>query len=90
MLKEKFLEPNGLTQRELANHLGVDFKVINRIINNKSAITPKMAIKLAATFETDASLWLEAQNMIDIQKAASELGENLPSSIIAIKTNVIG
>src|SRR3972149_9266572 len=48
ILREEFLIPLGITQKQLADHIGCDFKVINRIINEKAQVTPKLAIKLAA------------------------------------------
>ena len=33
ILREEFLLPLGMTQRQLAGHLVCDLKVINRIIN---------------------------------------------------------
>jgi addiction module HigA family antidote len=34
ILKEEFLKPLGLTQKQLADHIGCDVKVVNRIVNN--------------------------------------------------------
>jgi antitoxin HigA-1 len=33
ILEEEFLKPLELTQKALAEHLGCDYKVINRIVN---------------------------------------------------------
>ncbi len=54
ILLEEFLQPLGMTQKELADHIGCDSKVINRIVNSRTAVTAKMAIMLAATFGTYA------------------------------------
>ena len=66
ILYEEFLKPLHLTQKDLADHLGCDYKVINRIINEKAGVTPEMAIKLAAAFETTPDFWLNAQRAIDL------------------------
>jgi antitoxin HigA-1 len=52
LLREEFLKPLGMTPRELAGHLGCDIKVVNRIVNARSAVTAEMALKRAATFTT--------------------------------------
>ena len=39
ILREEFLVPLGLTQKELADHLGCDVKVINRIVNGRTSVT---------------------------------------------------
>ena len=52
ILREEFLKPLGLTQRQLADHLGCEVKVINRIANDRTSLTPEMALKLGAAFRT--------------------------------------
>ncbi len=80
ILQEEFLSPLCLTQRECAEHLGVDVKVINRIINGKSSITPRMAVLLGSAFETTAEFWLNAQLATDLWKIKNESFQ-LPGSI---------
>ena len=69
ILREEFLEPLGLTQKELANHIGCDIKVINRIVNERSAVSAEIAIKLGAAFSTSPEFWLNAQKAIDLYQA---------------------
>ncbi len=66
ILNEEFLIPLKITQRELALHLGCDYKVINRIINERTVVTPEMAIKLAKAFDTTPDFWLNAQMALDL------------------------
>jgi addiction module HigA family antidote len=61
ILLEEFLKPLGISQRELADHIGCDYKVINRIVNEKAAVTPEIALKLAQELETTPEFWLNAQ-----------------------------
>ena len=81
ILREEFLLPLKITQKQLADHIGCDLKVINRIVNEKTQVTPKMAMKLAATFNTTADFWLNAQQMMDLYKASLEI-KGLPESLI--------
>ena len=81
ILREEFLTPLGLTQKQLADHVGCDFKVINRIVNEKAQVTPKLAIKLAATFNTTPDFWLNAQTAIDIYSASRQI-KRLPNSLL--------
>lgn len=69
ILQEEFLTPLGLTQQALANHVGCDVKVINRIVNGRSAVTAEMALKLASAFGTSAEFWMNAQRAIDLDAA---------------------
>lgn len=68
ILLEEFLKPHGLTQKELADHIGSDYKVINRIINGRAAVTPVIATKLALALETTSEFWLNAQMAVDLWK----------------------
>ncbi len=81
ILREEFLIPLGMTQKQLADHLGCDVKVINRIVNDRSSVTAEMALKLGATFRISPEFWLNAQKAVDLHQAASHLS-NLPKSLL--------
>lgn len=81
ILLEEFLKPLGLTQRQLADHLGCDVKVINRIVNDRTGVTPEMALKLGASFQTSPEFWLNAQKAVDLYRAAKTLGA-LPEPLL--------
>ena len=81
ILREEFLIPLKLTQKQLADHIGCDLKVINRVVNQKAQVTPKLAIKLAAAFNTTPDFWLNAQKTIDIYNAARQI-RRLPKSLL--------
>ncbi len=81
ILKEEFLIPLGITQKRLADHIGCDFKVVNRIVNEKAQVTPTLAIKLAAAFNTTPDFWLNAQKALDIFNASRRMGR-LPKSLL--------
>ena len=70
VLHEEFLEPMGLTQRALAEHIGVEVKAINRLVNGGN-LTPVMASKLARAFKTSPDFWLNLQLKVDVFKAVS-------------------
>jgi addiction module HigA family antidote len=81
ILREEFLKPLGLTQRQLADHLGCEVKVINRIVNGRTGVTPEMALKLGAAFRTSPEFWLNAQKAVDLHRAAEALGA-LPEPLL--------
>lgn len=70
ILSEEFLAPLGITQKRLADHLGCDVKVINRIVNGRSRVTPEIALKLGAALRTSPDFWLNAQRAVDLFRAA--------------------
>ena len=81
ILREEFLVPLGLTQKELADHLGCDVKVINRLVNGRTSVSAEMAMKLGAAFRTSPEFWLNAQKAVDLYHAAAN-ATDLPSPVL--------
>jgi antitoxin HigA-1 len=81
ILREEYLVPLHLTQKQLADHIGCDVKVINRIVNARSAVTAPIALKLAATFDTTPEFWLNAQEAVDIWRATRSV-KKLPRPLL--------
>ncbi len=73
ILHEEFLTPLGLTQKELADRVTCDVKVINRIVNGRTGVTAEMALKLGAAFRTSPDFWLNAQQAVDLHRARLRL-----------------
>jgi addiction module HigA family antidote len=69
MLKEEFLSPMELTQRELANGINVPYQRINELINGKRGITPSTALRLAKFFGTTPGFWMNLQLRWDLYRA---------------------
>ena len=69
MLLEEFLEPMGITQRELSEAIHVPYQRINEIVNKKRGITPSTALRLARFFGVSEDFWLNLQLRCDLYKA---------------------
>ena len=69
MLKEEFLVPMNISQRDLADAIHVSYQRVNELINKKRGITPSTALRLAKYFGTSADFWLNLQIRYDIFKA---------------------
>jgi len=69
ILKYEFMEPLGITQTALAQHLGCTRPAINEIINGKRGITPEMACKLADAFGMSVEFWAGLQSDHDLWHA---------------------
>jgi antitoxin HigA-1 len=69
MLLEEFLNPTGLTQRELANAIHVPYQRINEIINGRRGITPSTALRLEKFFGMSAGFWMNLQLRWDLYHA---------------------
>jgi addiction module HigA family antidote len=81
ILQEEFLRPLALTQKQLADHLGCDVKVVNRLVNGRTAVTAAMALKLGAALGTSAEFWLNAQKAVDLYSASRRVGA-LPRALV--------
>ena len=73
ILREEFLKPLGMTQKKLADHIGCDVKVVNRIVNGRTSVTAEMAIRLGAALRMSPEFWLAAQQAVDIYHAARRI-----------------
>lgn len=73
VLLEDFLVPMELSQSALAKHIDVDYKVINRIVNGHSSLTPDIALRLSKAFGTSSQFWLNLQQKVDIFEAQEKL-----------------
>ncbi|MBM4294502.1 MAG: HigA family addiction module antidote protein [Deltaproteobacteria bacterium] len=61
ILRYEFLEPLGMTQKELAAALGITRVRVSEIIRGRRAITPDTAFRLAQFFGTTPEFWLGLQ-----------------------------
>lgn len=66
MLLEEFLNPMGLTQRELADAIHVPYQRVNDIVNGRRGITPSTALRLAKFFGMSADFWMNLQLRWDL------------------------
>lgn len=67
--REDYLKPLAVSVTDMALKLGVSRKTISKIINEKGAVTPDMALRLSRAFGTSAELWLNLQKNYDLWQA---------------------
>ena len=77
MLLEEFLNPIGLTQKELAKAIRMPYQRINELVNGRRDMTPSMALRLAKYFGVSADFWMNLQLRWDLYHAQQAEGENL-------------
>ena len=66
VIKEEYLIPLNLTVTEAALKLGVTRKALSELVNGKTGISVKMAIKLSKAFNTSVKMWLNMQIEYDL------------------------
>ena len=69
MLLEEFLNPMGLTQRDLADGIRVPYQRVNEIVNGRRGITPSTALRLAKFFSNSEGFWMNLQLRWDLYQA---------------------
>ena len=72
MLLEEFLNPMGLTQRELAEQIRVPYQRVNDIVNGRRGITPSTTLRLAKFFNMSADFWMNLQLRWDLYFAQQD------------------
>lgn len=76
VLRKRILK-DEISQETLANALNVSRFSVNQIINEKRAVTPEMALRLAHVTSTTPEFWLNLQREVDLYEARRKLGSKL-------------
>lgn len=66
---DTYLEPNGISGRELADKLDVAASTLSRILRGTSRVTPEMALRLSKALGRSAESWLAMQDAHDLWMA---------------------
>jgi addiction module HigA family antidote len=75
LLRTEIIEPNNLTIKAAAVMLGVTRPTLSNIVNEKAAISPMMAIRLAKVFGGSAELWVRMQASHDLREAETKANQ---------------
>ena len=68
-IQEVYLTPNEMSGRELALQLGVAAFTLNRVLNEASAVSPEMALRLSKALGRSPESWLAMQHNYDLWQA---------------------
>lgn len=68
-----YLEPCGLSLRQVAERLGVSASTFQRLVTSKSRITPDMALRLSVVLGRSPESWLALQDIYDLWEARQRL-----------------
>lgn len=66
ILLKEFLEPMGVSQKQLSTHLGIPIQRVNEIVKGKRGISPDTAWLFSQAFNTSPEFWLNLQIMHDL------------------------
>lgn len=69
LLLQEFLEPMGLSQRDVAAGIGVPYQRVNELVNGRRGVSASTALRLAKYLGTTPDVWLNAQLRWDLYHA---------------------
>ena len=72
-IREVYLVPLAVSQREIARKLKVSASTVTRLINGQSNISPEMALRLSKTLGRTPESWLAMQSNYDLWHARKNL-----------------
>lgn len=65
-IKEVYLEPLGVSNKELADAMKISTRTLQRILEGTKAVTAELALKLSVALGRSANSWLTLQNNYDL------------------------
>jgi addiction module HigA family antidote len=72
IVRQECLEPLRMTVTEAARLLGVNRNTLNNLVNERSGISPEMAVRLSKAFGSTARTWLGMQMEYDLAQAEAK------------------
>lgn len=72
-IAEVYLEPFGVSARQLAARLGVAPSTLTRVLSGANRVSPEMALRLSKTLGRSAESWLAMQDNHDLWHARQRL-----------------
>jgi len=85
IVRKDCIEPSGLTIGEAAEKLGITRQALSNLVNEKSALTPQMSLRLERQGRGRAEMWVRMQGSYDLARVRAirpdaESGGERPSA----------
>ena len=74
-IRKDCIEKNGLTVTEAARLLNVDRQTLSNLVNERSGVSPEMAIRLEKVFGTSARDWMRCQLEFDYDQVMKRIAK---------------
>ena len=69
-IRETYIEPFDMSIRSLAENLGVAASTLARVVAERSAVSPEMALRLSKALGRSPESWLAMQDDYDLWQAS--------------------
>ena len=88
VLREDVLPALGISQGQLATHLGVSRLTVSELVHEKRGLSAEIAVRLAMVLRTTPETWLRMQQAVDLWEAQQDAGkfekvQPLPKALLA-------
>lgn len=80
-IADVYLEPNGISGRELAEKLDVAPFTLSRVLKGSSRVTPEMALRLSKAIGRTPESWLAMQDAHDLWIARQQVDLSAVSTL---------
>ncbi len=81
VLREEFIKPMGISQREFAQKIGVPHTRLNQIVRENRSITADTGLRLSADLGTTAEFWINLQARYDLDVARDTSGQKIEHEV---------
>ena len=85
VLLEDIMKPLHLTVTDAARMLGVSRKALSELVNEKTSLSPEMAIRISKATNTSAESWMNMQQKLTLWIAQ----QNEPSNVIPFPLDAV-
>lgn len=83
---EDIMKPLHLSVTEAARKLGVSRKALSEFVNEKTSLSPDMAIRISIATNTSAESWMNMQLKLTLWEAE----QNAPTDVVRFELNEAG
>ena len=77
ILLEDVIKPLGITITKAAQNLGVSRKTLSELVNQKSSLSPEMALRISEATKTSPESWLNMQTKLNLWNALQKKPVNV-------------
>lgn len=75
-IREVYLEPFGISSRQLASNMGVSPSTLSRLLKGNSGVSPEMSLRLSKVLGRSPESWLAMQDIYDLWMARKTINLN--------------
>ena len=88
VLREDVLPALGISQGQLATHMGVSRLTVSELVHEKRGLSAEIAVRLAMVLRTTPETWLRMQQAVNLWDAQQDAGkfekvQPLPKALLA-------